>query len=277
MKKTNPFYALGLDPSALSGLTDAQIDVLVKGVAHTMQKICHPDVTASKKMHKKSRAINEAIALLDRKKYPEGFQSWKQDFCKKTPMKKKLDDAFAQVQKAQDHESHAYVQMMHLLDEFCFRQSMEQMEKRATFIIHNTWMVVQGVTWLPPENKATFYPYDIDEGGHVINSPDITYKKCIVGFIEPYIWLNHVVRDVKEVYDDLDKQRKIATTNAIRNKKSKFRGPIFTKSHLNILLPHVVFTDDVEVDGYIVSINRRDDEVFFQVDGSLRKIKTYNK
>ncbi len=273
MKKTNPFYALGLDPSALSGLTDAQIDVLVKGVAHTMQKICHPDVTSSKRLHKKSRAINDAVALLDRKKYPEGFHSWKQDFCKRTPMRKKLDDAFAQVQKAQKQESHTYVQMMHLLDQFYFEWSTHQMEKKATLIIHNMWMVVQGTTWLPAKNKAAFYPYDIDERGHVIDSPE----KCIVGFIEPYIWLNHVIKDVKKVYDDLDKKRQIATTNAIRNKQSKFRGPIFTKSHLNILLPHVVFTNDIKVGGYIVSINRRGDEVFFQVDGSLRKIKTYNK
>jgi len=52
---------------------------------------------------------------------------------------------------------------------------------------------------------------------------------------------------------------------------------MITEEYFDILLPHVTFTNDIRIDGYIVSINRKGDEIFFQIEGSLKEVKTYSK
>lgn len=73
----NPFKVLGLDPSVLQGLTDPQIQILVKGAHRSLASIHHEDVTG--RDNKKIRQVNEAR---DQLSDDVRFRYWKIRFLK---------------------------------------------------------------------------------------------------------------------------------------------------------------------------------------------------
>lgn len=90
MTQDNPFRVLGLDPSALRGLTDVQIARLVKGVYKALQGVHHPDVGGKLA---RSVAINKAYESLDPEtRVPVVYEAAKQQFLKPGSAQRRIEE-----------------------------------------------------------------------------------------------------------------------------------------------------------------------------------------
>lgn len=276
-KNSNPFDVLGLSPEALNGLTDLQIDTLISGVSKTLQKIYHPDVSKSKKSVERSADISFALEQLNRQKYPEGYLNWKKTFMKKTPLKKRLSLANGELLKSVRLLHSAYIQSAGFLENKFFGDAAEVFAfGNKQLHIHHTWLSSQGFRWVSSENNS-FFEYRTDEKGHVISvdghCETFDNGKCIVGVIDGHYFLNILMREIRDIYEGLDKKRQIASVNARIHKGTKYRGPIITQDHFGLVIPHIKFAD-VTIGDYVVSINKTEEgSIFFQIDGSLKEVK----
>ncbi len=85
MAHKNPFEVLGLTPSAMRGLRDEQVKVLLKHVMRGLQAVHHPDVGGR---DEKMAEINKAISDL---KDPKVFSSLRKEYLKSTPSRKRME------------------------------------------------------------------------------------------------------------------------------------------------------------------------------------------
>ena len=242
MSKDNPFAVLGLDPSVLSGLSSVQVDTLVKGVANTLQKICHPDIISSNsKLAKRSIAINKAMEQLDRKKYPQAFVSWREEFIKKTPMKQKLFLSDKVIIEASVDLARACSINSELLASVYFPDLVENNNTLDGKLIrvHNTWLSCRGYRYVATLRKNNvFYEYKIGDSGSVVEVDGVVseFNKTIVACIDDGVFINSLMEGIKKLDSDIAKRRRIAGVAAARNGKTKYRGPIISKENYGMII-----------------------------------------
>ncbi len=273
----NPFTTLGIDPSVVSGLTDDQIEILIRGVAKTLQKICHPDKTNNKTLRKRSNKINLAIEQLNREKYPEGFDYWKKKFLTKSSMKKKTERTNLEIEKLSQNLNRICLQNVDLLKNKFFSHLLIPFElTNKTIRLHNTWLISQNNYWIPfsKENvRHSFFEYKLNEEGRVvcIGNKKINTDKVIIGAIDDGIFSNFLIKEIKVLYKNLKRERLMMSNKAKADKKTSYRGPIITKEQYKIIAPYIK-CKDIKIGNYIVSINYTiDNDIYFQIDGSLKK------
>ena len=268
--KKNPFEVLGLDPGALNGLTDSQIETLIKGFSNTWQKICHPDVSGGrKKLMDKSIAINEAMEQLDRKKYPKGFQGWRDDFLKAKPVKKKM----AEIQRENDNLrltlAKAYANIVVQLENHFFSKNSQG---NVVLRIHNIWSSVGSVRWVANARKSphAFLTLEIDSSHRIIsyNGELLKDKKFLIGSIDEKQYLNIVSPIISDVFDGEVRKFSLLSSRSVKATNSFVHGPMIDSGMYHIIAPYIRY--GVVKNGYIVSISKMNSDIFFQVEGVIR-------
>ena len=266
----NPFSVLGLDPSALRGLTDQQVEELVKKMAKIMQTFCHPDIAKNPVLRARSIEINRAIELLNRKKYPDAWDEYKRSFLKKTPLRKRIEQLSDLIAKSEKKENLYCEKIANILVYQIFEaRSNNCGESERELVIHNTWVNTGGFSWVPKKDVSTCR-YFLDDIGIVLNSPSLL-EKAVVGVIDEGYFINNLIRELKLAYESLSNERLIAGTMAMRNGKSNYRGPVIGRDNYKLVVPHIDFFAPFKKGAYVVTINRRGkEEIFFQIDGSVK-------
>ncbi len=269
----NPFDVLGIAPSAIRGMNDDQIVVFIKGVARELLKIYHPDKSKGTRAEKRTVEINIAMEQLDRSKYPEAFEQWKKSFLKKTPMTKKLDDAYHAVRVFEKNFQELSGSLADVLANHFSAASDHIGQEVLEITVHNPWLIQKTFRWVATgkASSAAFFRFSVDANGFVLCRDDekIGHRKQIIGSIDENAYLNVVSPKIKKVFDDIQKRSQIAAHNAARTGKTKYHGPAINREHFHLLAKYIRFGE--YQNGYIVTINESTAESYFQIEGSVKK------
>lgn len=275
-RNKNPFSVLGLAPSALDGLNDIQIDILVTRFAKIMQLLHHPD-TSKKKSTAKSIAISKAVEALDRKKYPEAFRHWKESFLKKTPMVKKIEDAETLAKNYHVDFVELSRVTAALLGRKAFHSDKHLLDIRGKRIhIHNPWISIPNLRWVMSSSVPgpAFFFLEVDKDCRVVSyDEELVQKKFVIGSIEGKAYLNTVSDILKKFFADTSQRMRLSAQKARTTGKTSYRGPVIEKDTFHLIAKYV--RHDIASNGYIVTINQRDDadgSIFFQIEGSVKEI-----
>lgn len=260
----NPFAVLGISPDMLRGLTDSQIGELVRGVAKTLQKICHPDKSKSSRLNDRSVQISEAIEFLDQKKYPDAFQGYLNAFLRKTPLKERMSELERSVGLGRKRLSESYGYLYDILTKSHVFSGVLR--------VHNPWVIhPSGIRWVANNKKVDcFFLMKILENRVIAidGSPNMEYQKRIIGSIEEGLYKNTVSPLLKQSFDDIKKRGRIASSQTRSGEKPRYHGPLFTKDLFPVIGPYLRY--DIFNKGYLLTMNQKEETSFIQIEGLVR-------
>jgi hypothetical protein len=91
----NPFLVLGIHPDLVKRLNNEQLDALSARVYKALLEIFHPDKKGGSE--KIAKEINAAKEKIDYKNNRKGFEQYKNEYIKRPPYQKKVDDFISHI------------------------------------------------------------------------------------------------------------------------------------------------------------------------------------
>ena len=283
MERKNPFNILGLHPDLIQELSDEQIEKILDSQYRALQRLFHPDM--NKGYENRSKELNEARELLDRRKNPELFILFREQFTRKRGVKKQVSNLEAEIKRHSREYEKLYSNMVNYLT--CLNRSKEfnvfNLRNTRITLSDTASIVNESKNLSRDESKKLIYNIEVDNKGllMMIKRGKITQYpfKAIIGGID-----SDLVRQeygnlhglIKATQPNLwlpsqEDMRLIEIPKRMRNSKEiiKYENHIHPRNFMQVIrnLSHVI-----DKHSYIFSLNT-EEEPYFSLEGQVINIE----
>jgi hypothetical protein len=282
----NPFSALGLNPEAINGLTDQQIEIIVSMLHKAWQQIYHPDKVGGSTG--KSQFFNQLKDQLDYKKNPEQYALFKQEFLKKIPKGKKKIDWESELKSAQVQTNQLALSFLEYLKAILLPPSGLTVFNLQPCIIRlhdyvrdsNATDYVRNII-MPKGQNPNFF--------EIIVNPDLTLtekrlgkekifsQKKLIGTIYPKtlnqqnITMRSFLQKIQNAWTPVNQRNSEVGATKGKGRIIKYLEPKIPTEEFLYLLPYLKPT--LVQDAYLFSVNNQSGQLIFSLEGTIKNIE----
>ena len=282
----NPFFALGLNPEAINGLTDLQIEIIVSMLHKAWQQIYHPDKSGGNT--DKSQFFNQLNDLLDFKKNPELYALYKQEFLKKITRGKKKIDWEDKAKFAQEQTNQLALAFLEYLKVILLPP--------IGLTIFNLQPCIIRLHDYVRDSNATDYVRQIiipkrqnPNFLEIIINPDLTLtekrlgkekifsQKKLIGTIYPKtlnqqnITMRSFLQKIQNAWTPINQKNVEVGATKGKSRIIKYLEPKIPTEEFLYLLPYL--KPDLVKDGYLFSVNNESGKIIFSLEGTIKDIE----
>jgi hypothetical protein len=281
----NPFLAMGLNPEAINGLTDQQIEMIISMLHKAWQQIYHPDKSGGSTG--KSQFFNQLKDQLDYKKNPEQYALYKQEFLKKIPKGKKKIDWESKLKSAQDQNNQLALAFLEYLKALLLPPSGLTVFNLQPCVIRlhdyardsNAREYVHGLN-IPKGKNPSFF--------EIIINPDLTLtekrvgkekifsQKKLIGTIYPKtlnqdkITMRSFLQKIQNAWTPINQDNAEKGIIRTSSRLIKYLEPKIPAGEFLYLLPYL--KPNLVKDAYLFSVNNEGRQLIFSLEGTIKDI-----